>query len=513
MNTEDTKSNKYVLLFKVLFVSITVLSQLLLFFYSAVYFNKYAGYFTSFFTIIAIIISIRIICSIKSTSYKISWIFFLLIMPITGLFLYAIFGNARFGKKLGREIKETRIASQKFLEQNKDVFNKITDEDTKVACKGIKRNAGYPVYDNTEVEYLNLGEKYLEELLIELEKAEKFIFLEYFIVSDGEMHRKMMDILIDKAKKGVDVRYIYDAGGSQVTLPRNFVEECNGNNIKCYPFNPFTTNIYSFVSYRSHRKITIIDGNVGFTGGINIGDEYINKTSKYGHWKDMGIKLKGDAVFSLTTMFLDGWKLVCKDSNDDYNLYRPTINCSTTNCFVAPFDAPPLQSEEQPALDNYLRIIANSKNYIYITTPYLIIDSDMSSALTMAAKSGVDVRILTPHIPDKKMILEATRSHYGELLSAGVKVYEYTPGFVHGKVVVSDDKTSFVGSINFDYRSLNWNYECGAYVNNKEFALAVKDDLLKTFEISEEISYEKWVNPKVHERVIRGLLKVVCPLL
>ncbi len=512
MNT-SSKGNKYILSFKAVSAVITIVAQLYLFYSSAVYFNKYANYFNSIFMFISIVVAIKIICSIKSTSYKISWTFFLLLSPITGLFFYLIFGNARFGKKLGSEIKQARINSQKFLEQDKEVFSKITDEDTIVACKSIKINSGYPVYDNTEAMYLNIGEKYLEELLAELEKAEKFIFLEYFIVSDGEMHRKMMDILIKKAKAGVDVRYMYDAGGSQMTLPSNFRDECANNNIKCAPFNPFATNIYSYINYRSHRKITIIDGNVAFTGGINIGDEYINKASKYGHWKDMGIKLKGDAVFSITVMFLDVWKLVYKDANDNYNDYKPTIKCSVQNCFVAPFDAPPLQSEQQPALDNYLRIISNSKKYIYITTPYLIIDSDMTSALTTAAKSGVDVRILTPHVPDKKLILEATRSHYGQLLSAGVKVFEYTPGFVHGKVVVSDDKTSFIGSINFDYRSLNWNYECGAYVNNKEFALSVKDDLLKTLNVSQEISLEKWTKLKPQESIVRGLLKIVCPLL
>ncbi len=508
MNSE--KSFSFMNIVKILIVVITVALQILLFVAITLKVTEYASYVNTLIRIISIGLAIRIICSNKSAADKMSWLFFVLVMPATGMFLYMIFGGTRFGKILGRKISSTRKESQQYLEQNTEILNEIEDSQVKSQLNLIKNSAGYPVYKNTEVTYLEIGEKYFEVMCEELEKAEKFIFVEYFIYAEGEMYRRLFDILTRKAENGVDVRVIYDPAGAFGVLPKDILTISEKSGIKCLPFNPFSYNIYSYGSYRSHRKITVIDGNVGFTGGINIGDEYINGYEKHGHWKDMGMRLKGDGVFSLTVMFLDGWKLV-SGIDTNANDFKPTEKFEST-AYVAPFDDAPLD-DENPAALNYKKLISNSSEYLYITTPYLIIDPEMNSALVLAAQSGVDVRIITPHIPDKIIIQQSTRAHYKNLVEGGVKIYEYTPGFVHGKVLVSDDKNSFVGSINFDYRSLAWNYECGVYVYDETFAKTIKDDMLRTLEKCSEITVEHIHSQSVFFRAFQSVIRLISPLL
>lgn len=504
-------SNRIVNGIKIFFGVFTIIFQLGLFIYATIYFNDMAQYFSVIFRVLAIIVAIKIIVSPGSTGDKLSWVFFILVLPSTGLILYLVFGGTRLGKSLNAKIQKTRNNSKQYLVQDPAVLDKITDDTIKSEINLISKISGYPVYENTEVEYLRLGEIYFEKLMEEIEKAEKFIFLEYFIVSEGQMHRRLLDALIEKAKNGVDVRYIYDEGGSTGIVPKTFAKECREAGIKLLPFNPISRHLYAYASYRSHRKITVIDGNVGFTGGINIGDEYINVASKLGHWKDMGICLKGDGVFSLTVMFLDGWNVV-SDTFTDANDFRPTIKVSNDKTFIAPFDDAPLDNSN-PASDNYKKLITSATDYLYITTPYLIIDQEMVSALTQAAKSNVDVRIITPHVPDKKVIFQSTRAHYKDLLINGIRIFEYEPGFVHGKVLVSDDKISFVGSINFDYRSLAWNYECGAYIYDENLAKEVKADMEDTLSKCIEITEEEFLKQPLPHRMFQAGLRLISPLL
>lgn len=510
MNT-NANSGKTIYNFKIIFTIITLLFNIGLFVYTNIFLYQQAEYFSEILQIIAIILSIRIIVSNRSSTEKFSWIFFIMLIPITGIFFYITFGGKRFGRILGSKINTARENTKQYLVQDKEVYDSICDHTIRSEIDLINETSGYPVYKNTEVTYLKLGEIYFKSLLEELEKAEKFIFLEYFIVSEGVMYRQLMDVLTKKAKQGVEVRFIYDAGGSAAVLPKTFAEECSEAGIKMKPFNPLNYNIYAYGSYRSHRKITVIDGNVGFTGGINIGDEYINVKSKLGHWKDMGIKLVGDGVYSLTIMFLNGWEISSGEATD-VNLYRPTITKTNSSAYVAPFDDAPLDELNSGAY-NYRKIISSSSDYVYITTPYLIIDSEMTSALVLAAKSKVDVRIITPHIPDKKIIFQATRASYKELLEGGVRIYEYEPGFIHGKVTVSDDKAAVVGSINYDYRSLSWNYECCSYVNDEKFAKEVKADMLDTFSKCIEITTENVKNQGMLVRAFQAILRLVSPLL
>ncbi len=508
--TNDGKSFNFVNVVKVLILILTIVLQIALFVAVTLKVTEYANYFTYAIEFIAIIFSINIMCRSGSTADKMSWVFFILALPATGIFLYLVFGGTRFGKVLGRKIEAARKNSEQYLVQDAEVFDEIKDKQVRSELNLIKNSSRYPVYKDTDVTYYEVGEKYFAAMCEELEKAEKFIFVEYFIFADGQMYRKLFDILGKKAMAGVDVRVIYDPAGSTGILPKDMDIYCKQTGIKCMPFNPFSYNLYSYGSYRSHRKITVIDGNVGFTGGINIGDEYINVASKLGHWKDMGIRLRGDGVFSLTVMFLDGWKLV-SDVDTDANLFRPTQKFPST-AYVAPFDDAPLD-DYNPAALNYKKLITNSTEYLYITTPYLIIDPEMTACLTLAAQSGVDVRIITPHIPDKAIIFQSTRAHYRNLVDGGVRIFEYEPGFVHGKVLVSDDKTSFVGSINFDYRSLAWNYECGAYVYDETFAKTVKADMENTLSKCIEITADTIKSQNIAFRAFQGVLRLVSPLL
>lgn len=508
---ETGGKRNWLIICKIIIIAISVVVQLTFVYFTTVLLENSSIYFIYIFTFISIFVCAGIIYSPKKASYKLSWIFIILILPFAGLIIYSIFRKARFGKDFGKRIIERRKKTVKLFKNDYETLEEITDADVYSQGKLIKMQSGYPIYKNSEVKYLPLGEVYFDCMKEDLLGAEKFIFLEYFIISDSSMYRELMDILIAKANSGIDVRFIYDSFGSSALMPKGFLEECENNNIKCFAFNPLSINIYFYINYRSHRKITVIDGNIGYTGGINIGDEYINKNDRLGHWKDMGIRIAGEAVFSLTAMFLDGWELVTGEVTN-YLEYKPLVIPKIENSYVAPFDDAPLD-DCTPGENNYMKMIATAKKYVYIMTPYLIIDNEMSSLLSLASRSGVDVKILTPHIPDKKMVFEVTRAHYIELLENGVEVFEYTPGFVHGKMLLADDKVCFIGSINFDFRSLMWNYECGAWVYDEKFVADAKKDYLDSISKSEEYTLEKMAKFPLHQKIIQALFKIASPLL
>ncbi len=462
------------------------------------------------FTIVTYIFIATIFISNKKTNAKTSWIIFLLIFPVAGLFLYLIFGRIHFNKKIYKKFNDAEEQGKVHLVQNPEVLKDITDKDILQQIKVVNLDSGYPVYKNTEVEYYPLGDNFFESLLVELEKAEKFIFMQYFIISEGNMHRKIMDILKRKANAGVEVFYSYDVAGSLFTTPKDFKEECAKNNIKVLPFNDNPKNPYTFISYRDHRKITVIDGKVGFTGGVNIGDEYINQVERFGHWKDMAVKLTGDAVTSLSIIFLKTW-VFDKEEHLDFSKYIYKNETIKNDTYVMAFDDGPVAKDV--AEKNYIRMISSAKDYVYICTPYLILSQEIITAIHLACDSGVDVRILTPHVPDKKLIFKLTQSFYGPLLEKGAKVYEYTPGFVHGKTVVVDDKVAFVGTINFDYRSLLWNFECGAWIYDKTIPITMREDYLNTLKISQEYTLEQYRSKNLLQRLSDALLQFIAPLM
>ncbi|MGE5626693.1 MAG: cardiolipin synthase [Solirubrobacterales bacterium] len=449
----------------------------------------------------------------SNPSYKIAWITLIFALPIFGVLFYAFYEQSKLNRKTMYKMKTTIDKMRQVLPSNQGIIEALDHRDKHAGnqCRYISNYAAAPLYDNTAAEYFPSGEAMYASLLRELENAEKYIFLEYFIISSGEMWNSILGILIEKAVQGVDVRIIYDDMGCIFTLPFGYDKKLESLGIKCCVFSPVVPVISSKLNNRDHRKIAVIDGKTGYTGGINIADEYINKIEKYGHWKDTGIMLKGEAVWSLTVMFLSTWNYI-KGINEDFNLFKAIENKGRFSGYVQPFEDSPLDNETVGET-TYLNLINKAKTYVYITTPYLIIGNEMVTALTSAAKEGVDVRIITPHLADKWYVHEVTKSYYKILVESGVKIYEYTPGFIHSKTYVADDKYGIVGTINMDFRSLYLHFECGVWMYRSSCILDMKNDFLNTLELSEEITLEHFKNIKWYKSLKGSLLRVFAPLM
>jgi cardiolipin synthase len=352
-----------------------------------------------------------------------------------------------------------------------------------------------------------------QDMLEELKKAEHFIFMEYFIVEDGKMWGSILEVLEEKARAGLDVRFIYDDLGSVSLLPTGYDKQLEAKGIRCIAFNPFVPLLSLVMNNRDHRKITVIDGHTAFSGGVNLADEYINEKVRFGHWKDTGFMLKGEAVWNYTVMFLRMWNAF-RHTDTDYEAFRPQIyhpEAFLSDGFVQPYGDTPLD-DEVVAENVYLNILNQARDYVYIFTPYLIIDHEMNTALCLAAKRGVDVRIVTPGIPDKKVIFQLTRSYYPPLLKAGVRIYEYTPGFLHAKSYVCDDETAVVGTINMDYRGLYLHFECGTCFYRNSIVEQVKQDSLATMEKSRELALSD-TRQGFFGGLFCALLRVFAPML
>ena len=466
-------------------------------------------------TVLRILSLVAILFVIKSDmnpSYKIGWILLIAVLPILGGLMYVIFGNKRPTKNMREMLRAQLEKSAEYLGTQESITGEL-DGGAAGLFKYLEGSAGYPTAKNTTVRYYRVGEEMYADLLPELEKAEKFIFLEYFIIRPGEMWDGVLEILKRKAAAGVDVRIIYDDMGCIDILPANYNATLEGWGIRTMAFNRFVPAVSLVMNNRDHRKITVIDGKVGFTGGINISDEYINVKERFGHWKDTGLMLNGPGVFNLTLMFLEMWNAFNKDG-DRYAEFIPDSfeGCgSADDGYVLSFSDSPLDNESVGE-SVYTDMLYQAKDYIYITTPYLAIDSELQTALCMAAKRGVDVRMITPGIPDKKLVYRLTRSYYPTLLRAGVKIYEYTPGFIHAKSFVCDDKLCVVGTINMDYRSLYLHFECGTLMyNNPEIKQVRKDDL-ETMEKCRKVELSDMKTNFLGE-LFDSFLRSVAPLL
>ena len=466
-------------------------------------------------TVLRILSLVAILFVIKSDmnpSYKIGWILLIAVLPILGGLMYVIFGNKRPTKNMREMLRAQLEKSAEYLGTQESITGEL-DGGAAGLFKYLEGSAGYPTAKNTTVRYYRVGEEMYADLLPELEKAEKFIFLEYFIIRPGEMWDGVLEILKRKAAAGVDVRIIYDDMGCIDILPANYNATLEGWGIRTMAFNRFVPAVSLVMNNRDHRKITVIDGKVGFTGGINISDEYINVKERFGHWKDTGLMLKGPGVFNLTLMFLEMWNAFNKDG-DGYAEFIPDSfeECgSADDGYVLSFSDNPLDNESVGE-SVYTDMLYQAKDYIYITTPYLAIDSELQTALCMAAKRGVDVRMITPGIPDKKLVYRLTRSYYPTLLRAGVKIYEYTPGFIHAKSFVCDDKLCVVGTINMDYRSLYLHFECGTLMYNNPEIKQVKKDDLETMEKCRKVELSDMKTNFLGE-LFDSFLRSIAPLL
>lgn len=501
---------------RVVLVGLMILIQALILVVSMVRFQHYFVYFYAICELLSLAVVLYIINDKSNPGYKIAWIVPILLLPIFGGLFYLLFGGNKSGWYTKKKMERMAQQIDTYRGSSNEILEEIRAENPDAALQSsyIQNYAYCPPYKNTSATYLPLGEVKFAYLLEELQKAERFIFLEYFILEEGIMWNSVLDILKEKVKQGVDVRVIYDDLGCVMTLPYKYDQKLQSYGIKCQVFNPFIPILSARFNNRDHRKIVVIDGNTAFTGGINLADEYINAYEKHGHWKDSSIMIKGQAVWSFTIMFLSMWDYL-NDEEEDFRQFAPTMqqeSQESTDGYIQPYTDNPLDHE--PIGETvYLNLINRAKRYVYITTPYLIIDNEMVTALSNAAKSGVDVRIITPHIADKWFVHSVTRAYYESLVENGVKIYEYIPGFIHAKTFAVDDEYATVGSINLDYRSLYLHFECGAWLYRSKVVLDVRDDFLKTLEVCEEITLEKCRKVRWYRRLCRSILRAFAPLM
>ena len=499
---------------RVVITALLIVLQVLLLFGFIWKLDNYFVYFYAGSVLLSLLITLGIINSKSNPAYKIAWLIPILLFPVFGGLVYLLFGSDRTGRYLRKKLQGIGTEMDNVIgEAYRRSGAEQLPPDAANQSRYISHCAYCPPYQNTTTEYLPLGEVKFERMVEELKKAKHYIFLEYFIIQEGKMWNTILDILRQKAAEGVDVRVIYDDMGCIMILPTGYDRTLEQMGIKCRIFNPFVPILSSRFNTRDHRKICVIDGNVGFTGGINLADEYINAYEKHGHWKDTSILLKGEAVFNLTVMFLSMWDyLDGTTGKTDYSRYYPTVWDENAKGYVQPFADNPLD-DEAVGETVYLNLINKAKRYVYITTPYLILSSEMLTALTNAAKCGVDVRIITPHVPDKWYVHAVSRSHYQPLIEAGVKIYEYTPGFIHAKTFVVDDDYAVVGTINLDYRSLYLHFECAVWMYQTPSVAQVRDDFFKTQQISQEITLEECRSLSFPRRLGRSVLRVFAPLM
>lgn len=467
-------------------------------------------------TAVALLMVLWLVNKRINPSYKLAWTILILSLPVFGAVIYFVFGESRIAKNMQIQLARQAMRTRGLLQENKGVRNHLEEEDLRISnhSRYIRDYAGFPVCEGTTAEYFPIGEELFASLVEELHKAEHFIFMEYFIIDQGEMWSTVLKILEEKAKQGVDVRLVYDDMGCVNTLPPQFYKSLQKRGIKCAAFNPFRPIMSVILNNRDHRKITVIDGHTGFTGGINLADEYINRKKRFGHWKDTGVRLRGEAVASFTVMFIEMWNVITR-MEDDAAAYMPHVwhpESFEGDGFCQPYGDTPLDGEVVGE-NVYLNMISLAKRYLYIFTPYLIIDNEMMTALCLAAKNGVDVRIVTPGIPDKKMVFLLTQSYYEQLLDAGVRIYEYVPGFLHAKSFVCDDETAVVGTINMDYRSLYLHFECGVWMYRTKAVMQVKEDVIKTMAKSREITKEFCLGRPLPVRTLQSILRLFAPLL
>lgn len=479
------------------------------------YFRDTYAQVQTFFTALSIITVLYIINQDGSSAFKIAWILPIVFLPLFGIPLYILFGKKRIPERKLERVSgmylRYKAAMAPLLSESGD--EPAMDEDARLQSAYLEKCASSPRFTQTETTYYPLGDVMFPAMLEELEKAEKYIFMEFFIIEPGIMWDSILDVLRRKAAQGLDVRLIYDDMACIMRLPRDYAERMESVGIRCCTFHRFQPVPTGTLNNRDHRKICCIDGVTAFTGGVNLADEYINKRERFGYWLDCGIKVRGRAAYSFTQMFLSMWDYI-RHEEDDPVAFRPTAEALEgigDDGVVQPYcDSP---ADDEPVGETvYINMLSRAKKYVYICTPYLVVDNEIMNALTSAAKCGVDVRMICPHIPDKWYVHLVTRSYYAPLMKAGVRIYEYTPGFIHSKTFVCDDDYGICGTINLDYRSLFLHHECAVWMYKSGAIADMKASFLETLEKCEEITRESYRRPW-YVRLGQSLLRVLAPLM
>lgn len=499
-------------------LALLAVAQLALMIWIVLQAKAYGHFIAEGLYVISIFMALWILSRDMHPTYKLAWVVPILTVPLFGGLFFILFGAHGFRRqKLSQKIAPyLEDASYSF--QDPQAFHELelSDKDAALQARFMRQVSGAKVYSHTQTRYFPCGEDFFDQLKRDLAQAKKFIFLEFFIVDEGSMLNELLDILKLKAAEGVEVRLLYDDVGSAAKLPRNFPIILKNAGIQCLPFNARGLKLSFILNNRDHRKIVIIDGRIAFTGGVNIADEYINKINPFGHWKDSAIRLEGSASESFIPMFLQMWEFSAqkKEGNSESYYDQSTDSLAQEDDgFVIPYaDSSPI-THVPVSKHAFLNLIQDAKRSIYITTPYLIVDSEIQTALCISALMGIDVRIITPAIPDKKLVFQVTRANYLALLKAGVKIYEYSPGFIHSKTMVIDNKCAVVGTCNFDYRSFFLHFECGVLMYGSRAVRELHDDIIQTCEISQEIALDDQLKLPVRQRILRSVLSAFAPLL
>lgn len=479
--------------------------------------RDYLHHFFLGLAIFTLIMMIYLFNSKMDSTAKLTWMLLISVLQVAGalmlLFTQTNFGHRMIRKRAAFTIEETKDA----IQQDPQVVTRLRQEDsyTDDLLTYLNRSGCFPAFANTETTYFPSGEEKFRAMLEELAKAEEYIFMEYFIIEEGYMWGKILEILMAKAKAGVDVRVMYDGMCEISTLPSNYCKLLEAEGIKAKSFAPIRPFISSHYNYRDHRKICVIDGKVAFNGGVNLADEYINEIERFGHWKDTAVMLKGDAVSSFRLMFLQMWNATVIEP-DFQEAFAPACSDDSTvshpSGFVIPFSDCPLD-EDKVGEAVYMDILNRAGRYVHIMTPYLILDGELETALKYAGQRGVDVKLILPGIPDKKLAYSLAKSHYRSLLDAGVKIYEYTPGFVHAKVWTSDDEKGVVGTINLDYRSLYHHFECATYLYKADCIADIERDFQETLAKCRPVTKETIEGTEAFYKIMGPIAKLIAPLL
>lgn len=496
-------------------ILLLILLQIGIFITTAEFFKSYMFFINGALTIMGVIVVIYIINSEGNPAFKMTWMLCVMASPAVCTLFYIFVKMQPGTKQLGTKLSMLRIETEPYMVQDMEVVHALRASKPANANLAyyLSQQLGFPIHRNTEITYFSLGEEKFESMIHELKKAKEYIFMEYFIVEKGYMWNTILTTLAQKAQEGVEVRVMYDGTCAISKLSYNYPERLKKLGIQCKMFSPVKPFLSTTQNNRDHRKICVIDGEVGFTGGINLGDEYINRKHPFGHWKDTAIMMSGDAVQSLTMMFLQMWNVDEKkmESYEQY-LTKKQLGLRRELGYVLPYGDSPFD-DENVGEEVYFHVLNHAKKYVHIMTPYLILDNEMITTLTRTAKSGVEVIIIMPHVPDKWYAFAVAKTYYTELIRAGVQVYEYTPGFVHAKLFVSDDDTAVVGTINLDYRSLYLHFECGAFIYNNSTVDRIERDFQSTLGRCHKVTLLEVKNRSMLTKIVGQVLRLFAPLM
>ena len=498
---------------RALIVALLVCVQILFIVCLSLAMTKYNIYFYFLLELASLIVIIALVNGNSSTAFKMGWISIVLILPLTGHIMYILWGNKNDSKE-NKKVNAKFNNACRYMMSEKEAKAKFIKE-----YPLLKRTSDYlsseklPLYKNNRIEYFSMGEKVFDKIIADMHNAKDFILIEFFIVAEGQLWDKIHKVLLDKINEGVEVKLLYDDFGSMFRTNRYFKDDLIKEGFEVREFNPIHKYLSQlYFNYRTHQKIVVIDGNIGYTGGVNIGDEYVNIRNRFGIWKDNAVRIEGEACYGLALTFLQMWDVSGNGPTIDYARYKPTKRFKENLSFCHIISDGPANNPTNPIENLYMQMMASAQKYLYITTPYLIIEEPMINELLIAASSGIDVRIITPYIPDKKSVKLITNYNYGRLLKGGVKIYEYKPGFIHSKTILNDN-SAIVGSINMDYRSFYLHYECGAWMCDKKIVNTIRQDFLKTVDESIEIKYEDWKNRPIYMKLFQSILNLFQTLL